>query len=176
MRQCALNTGYFLHKNLCFRSKTSIGEALPYILYGLLGRVKHILFVEAIIPQLVHKELIGREVEEVVLLLWGACSQELMDRTEKQRLTKLVLHGAILEVPYRGNGKEYFHIGLFFSYQGQNVLQRSLYLSQREQFFPENLLGLLMTVGHDIARIQMLIYPSRSQGYHYKGRLGKRLL
>lgn len=68
MSQSGFHRTPFFKKATCVIAEISVAETLPYILYSLVGRVKHVFAVESVVAQLVVHYLVSREVFYPVVL------------------------------------------------------------------------------------------------------------
>jgi hypothetical protein len=60
----------------------------------------HIRIVKPVIPQVIHKYLIGREIID-----FGVGSDQFFDEEEQHRLAQLIGNRPVLEIPYRTNSQ-----------------------------------------------------------------------
>ena len=94
---------FFQRRSFVFR-QCEIAEPLPDIVHGLGRGMKHILGIEAVVPQLVHHYLVAREIHASFRegLTQGLC------RHQENAFAYLVAVGPVLEMAYRAHRKNEF--------------------------------------------------------------------
>ena len=60
--ECPYHFVPLCHEALCFAVRHVLHEPLPHILYRLGRGVCHVVGIEAVVAQLIHHDLVGREV------------------------------------------------------------------------------------------------------------------
>ena len=133
------------------------------MIYGLLGRVTHVLSIETVVAELVHDDFICREIVRTRT----ACDYTVNSK-KKGGLAQLVPVRSVLEVAYRADSEYYILNGtcLAASADINNFLQGSHAVFNSQSFSCKFVSRSFQTVGDNHALTDMTEAPAGSQGYY----------
>lgn len=139
---------------LCRLRKVSINEALPDILHCLVGRVKHVGSIEAIVAELVHHYFIGRKICNGTRRRNGRSSgNNLLNGEEKRGLGQLALVVTVFAIADGANGEDYLNSRVHFTEKSNRLAKVVGTLVNSEFFFLKKSLRPFLAVVNDFSSL-----------------------